>query len=749
MELSDFGRDILRVLGEASRPLSFEDITAILREEKNDGIVVGQVRSCLEQELSDHVKQASSGKWEIAPSHDGSFAATEQTVSTGGSSEADAQETLNTIEGEGISGLILKVLTGAEGPLPAEQIAERIQAEVHFPAETGLLTTQVKQELQSALSSCVERDDDSRWSISTEPRSEVGSLDGGQESGAPDTENRSPLHSHFASTHDNTYRGPEDLDESKFLSALYSIDPSVQGYVAAEIQRSGNPIEPALDRFDTELAQKHVGRIEAGNPGAKPEKVIDLVREAAGIIEGPIEDVFGVKKSSAEKDSEAEQVEDRKADRTTESASLTETLSFLQKDILGVLDAEPGVLSVQEVTEVLGERRGRDISSAEILDHLENELSEFVSREPAAWTILPSHSGKYSAAGVPMPDGKESEEVSQHEGEGREQEDDLDQLSGQIFQILHGPDSPLKAKKIAESIHDGPENTLFNRVNQTKKAINQRLYGELSPFVEKNDDHQWRIKIQPRGIRRSAEETGSGFGDTPGEKLAGHGSEGGSTEDTRGTPDGLSGRINDRLKLADRITFILDLLPRPLTAVELASVLTLRGWEATQEGVERCLKSTLSRFVRKTEDGYYLEEERDREQPTSKQSESSSRQESDGSRNHPVDQATRASVSGRRYSYEFEKEVLETSSLFVSQIRGGTVEVKLNSTHPGFERVQYMVNGNMEAEHEASVEQYRELFHFLIAAWTKVEGDLTNQRSEVAEEVRNDWGRALHSLLRQ
>jgi predicted Zn-ribbon and HTH transcriptional regulator len=761
MELSSFGRDILRVLDEAPRPLSFEEITAALRKKKGDSVVVGQVRSCLEQTLTEHVKQ-SSGKWEIAPSSDGSFATTKQPASTADNAEATPHEIPEDgVEKEEIGGLVLKVLTNATSPLSAERIAEHICAEVQFPSETGLSATQVKQELQSTLSSCVERDDNLRWRISTEPRSEIGGLDDEQDSGAPDIGNRSPLHSHFARTHDNTYRGPEDLDESKFLSALYSVDPSVQGYVAAEIERSGNPVEPALDRFDPELAQKHAEQIEAGNPGAKPEKVIDLVREEAGEIEGPIEDVFGAEKASAEEagseeagagtDSKAEQAEDQEAGATTGSARSTETLSFLQKDILGVLDEEPGVLSVDEVAEVLGKRRKRDVSSSEILDHLDNELSEFVTREPPAWTIRPSHSGKYSAAGVDTPDGERPQDGSEQEEERREQKDDFDQLSAKIFQILYGPDSPLKAKKIAESIHDEPESTLFSRVNQTRKAINQRLYGELSPFVEKNDDHQWRIKVQPRGIRRPVEEE-SGFSDISGGKIVDQGSEGGSAEGAGRTPDGLSRKINDRLKLADRITFILDLLPSPLTSEELASVLTLRGIEATQEGVERCLESTLSHFVKESENGYSLREEGQKEH-VSKRGNSSRKQKSDRQRQEPVDQATRASVSGRRYSYVFEKEALETGSLFVSQIKGGTVKIKFNSSHPGFERVQHivddkgMVDEKMEAEHGTSVEQYRKTFCLLIVAWIEMERDLAGQRSEMGKELRNDWGRAMRSLL--
>jgi hypothetical protein len=41
------------------------------------------------------------------------------------------------------------------------------------------------------------------------------------------------------------------------------------------------------------------------------------------------------------------------------------------------------------------------------------------------------------------------------------------------------------------------------------------------------------------------------------------------------------------------------------------------------------------------------------------------------------------------------------------------------------------------------------MIRLLIVSWTEVEGDLSGRRGEIAEELKNDWGRVLRSLLRE
>jgi hypothetical protein len=641
------------------------------------------------------------------------------------------------VKKEKIGGLILKVLTDADTSLQVEEIVECIQNRVDPSAETEELTSWVARELQSDISSCVERDGSSRWSINIGSPSKTDEPSDEQEEGTHDGESTT-FRSQFSEAQDDVYRGPGDLDESEFLSVLHGIDPSVQGYVAAEIQQSGDPIKSALDRSEYKLGQKHARRVERGEAGAKPEKVVELVRKAAGEIEGPIEDVFVARGDDREGQTGNESGGDRPA----------ETLSFLQKAILGAMDSGEA-LSIEEIAEALRRKRGRDVPSAEILEHLRNELDGFVSREPPLWSILPSYSGRYSAAEVPAPDSDEPES-SKHEDEERD-EHDFDQLSAEILRILYGS-SPLEAGEIAKAISE-PESILPEEASQAEGVVGKRLRRELFPFVKKNGEDRWEVEASPEEIRRVTRETEAGDEAVPGVGISGD-TLGGGFDDVQSTTEGLFGEINGRLKLADRIVFAFDLLPGATTTARLTSILNSRGLDVTQEGIRCCLKSTLSRFVQRTEDGYRLkresqkEGEREYQEGFSPRSGVSSQHVSDESADQPIDQATRASTSGRSYGYVFSGEALETSSLFASQVRGGTVEIQLNSSHPAFEKVQYMIEEKTEVGDAISADQYRELLRTLITAWFEVEGDLTGKRGELAEEMRSDWGQVLDSLLR-
>ncbi|MCS4153346.1 hypothetical protein GGQ03_000603 [Salinibacter ruber] len=637
---------------------------------------------------------------------------------------------------EKIGGLILKVLTDADTSLQVEEIVECIQNRVDPSAETEELTSWVARELQSDISSCVERDGSSRWSINIGSRSKTDEPSDEQEEGRHDGESTT-FRSQFSEAQDNVYRGPGDLDESEFLSVLHGIDPSVQGHVAAEIQQSGDPIKSALDRSEYKLGQKHARRVERGEAGARPEKVVELVRKAAGEIEGPIEDVFVARG------------DDREGQTGNESGGgrPAETLSFLQKAILGAMDSGEA-LSIEEIAEALRRKRGRDVPSAEILEHLRNELDGFVSREPPLWSILPSYSGRYSAAEVPAPDSDEPES-SKHEDEEHEG-NDFDQLSAEILRILYGS-SPLEAGEIAKAISE-TKSILPEEDSQAEGVAGKRLRGELSSFVKKNGEDQWEVEVSSEETRRVTGEPEARHEAVLGGRTSEDTSEGGLDE-VQSTTEGLFGEINGRLKLADRIVFVLDLLSGATTTARLTSILNSRGLDVTREGVRCCLKSTLSRFVQKTEDGYRLRRENQKEEGRyheefASRSGVSSQHPSDESAGQPIDQATRASTSSRSYGHVFSGEALETSSLFASQVRGGTVEIQLNSSHPAFEKVQYMIEEKTEVGDAISADQYRELLRTLITAWFEVEGDLTGKRGELAEEMRSDWGQVLDSLLR-
>ncbi len=637
---------------------------------------------------------------------------------------------------EKIGGLILKVLTDADTSLQVEEIVERIQSRVDPSAETEQLTSWVTRELQSDISPFVERDGSSCWSIENESRSKADMSNHNLEESTPDGESSVSFQSQFSEAQDDVYRGPEDLDESKFLSVLRSIDPLIEGYVAAKIQQSKDPIKSALDRSECGLGEEHARRVERGEPGAKPEKVVELLRKAAGEIEGPIEGVI-----VAEGDDKRERTENR-----TGEDRPAKTLSPIQKAILEAVDSG-GALSTEEIAEALREKKGRDVPSAEIRRQLRNDLNKFVSREPA-WTILTSYSGRYSASEVTTPGGDKSES-SEYEEEEREG-NDFDQLSAEILRILYGS-SPLEAGEIAKAISE-TKSILPEEAGQAEGVVGKRLRGELSSFVKKNGEDQWEVEASSEETRRVTGEPEASHEAVLGGRTSEDTSEGGLDE-VQSTTEGLFGEINGRLKLADRIVFVLDLLSGATTTARLTSILNSRGLDVTREGVRCCLKSTLSRFVQRTEDGYRLRRENQKEEGRyheefASRSGVSSQHPSDESADQPTDQVTRASTSSRSYGHVFSGEALETSSLFASQVRGGTVEIQLNSSHPAFEKVQYMIEEKTEAGDAISADQYRELLRTLITAWFEVEGDLTGKRGELAEEMRSDWGQVLDSLLR-
>ncbi|MCS3675248.1 hypothetical protein [Salinibacter ruber] len=637
---------------------------------------------------------------------------------------------------EKIGGLILKVLTDADTSLQVEEIVERIQSRVDPSAETEQLTSWVTRELQSDISPFVERDGSSCWSIENESRSKADMSSHNLEESTPDGESSVFFRSQFSEAQDNVYRGPEDLDESKFLSVLRSIDPLIEGYVAAKIQQSKDPIKSALDRSECGLGEEHARRVERGEPGAKPEKVVELLRKAVGEIEGPIEGVI-----VAEGDDKRERTENR-----TGEDRPAKTLSPIQKAILEAVDSGEA-LSTEEIAEALREKKGRDVPSAEIRRQLRNDLNKFVSREPA-WTILTSYSGRYSASEVTTLGGDKSES-SEYEEEEREG-NDFDQLSAEILRILYGS-SPLEAGEIAKAISE-TKSILPEEDSQAEGVVGKRLHGELSSFVKKNGEDQWEVEVSSEETRRVTGEPEARHEAVLGGRTSEDTSEGGLDE-VQSTTEGLFGEINGRLKLADRIVFVLDLLSGATTTARLTSILNSRGLDVTREGVRCCLKSTLSRFVQKTEDGYRLRRENQKEEGRyheefASRSGVSSQHPSDESAGQPIDQTTRASTSSRSYGHVFSGESLETSSLFASQVRGGTVKIQLNSSHPAFEKVQYMIEEKTEVGDAISADQYRELLRTLITAWFEVEGDLTGKRGELAEEMRSDWGQVLDSLLR-
>jgi len=212
-------------------------------------------------------------------------------------------------------------------------------------------------------------------------------------------------------------------------------------------------------------------------------------------------------------------------------------------------------------------------------------------------------------------------------------------------------------------------------------------------------------------------------------------------------PSARTGKINRKLEVAKHITRVLDLSPQPLSAKHLTQLLSLSGREVEEKKVHGCLESVLEPFVVEKEGEYCLKENtwEDGDELSQEPSRVDETDKTD-SEKKPIDSVTRASVSGRRFEYVFETKKLDTTSLFASQIRGGTVEIRLNKSHFAFDRFKHVLNSEV-SDGRATVDQLRELVRLLIVAWTEIEGDLSGRRRELAEEIRDDWGRALRSLL--
>jgi hypothetical protein len=211
--------------------------------------------------------------------------------------------------------------------------------------------------------------------------------------------------------------------------------------------------------------------------------------------------------------------------------------------------------------------------------------------------------------------------------------------------------------------------------------------------------------------------------------------------------------ISAHLEIAKQVAFLLNLSSEPRPVEQIARVLNHCGYEASQEAIKKCLETTLKQFVVETEDGFRLRKEDDQPSSTTdtqdqkddrdiEETDESDDSSSNGegqthteSTGEPVDTATRASVAGRHYTYTFDAERHSTPTLFSTQIRGGTITIKLNSSHSAYGRLRRLLDS-----------EDGEMLRRLLVAWTEVEGDLSGRRKEIAEEFRSDWGRALRRL---
>jgi len=454
-------------------------------------------------------------------------------------------------------------------------------------------------------------------------------------------------------------------------------------------------------------------------------------------------------------------------------------LSDFGYDILRVLDEADSSISLQEIAEVLSEKQGTRIVAGRVRPYLEHALGEYVDQKsPDRWGIASPHHGKFAVSKRPAK-GRESpkRKTSKDNEEG---ESEYDELSKMVVKVLSDAERPLRASRIAEIVAEA-SNGISGRASTVRTKVNRRLYRELSALVEKDDNHHWGLvekeyveeedpdEVESAGpdVDKSEKSAGDGHSEKDGDKDSEkedrndiqensetNGEDGsGESEDQHSgspTPSGVAGEIGAKLETAKQIVFLLDLARQPVSVSALTAVITARGRDVSAEMVRRCLESMLSRFVGRAEEGYRLKENYDRPGAGPDHAAPPDKLRKSEEDDEPVDATTRATVSGAQYEYIFEEaEFADTALLFSRQIRGGTVKIELNSAHSAFGSLKHVLDSLEDSNKESVQGRLREAIRLLIVAWTEVEGNLSGRRSDLAEEMRVDWGRALRRLLRE
>lgn len=689
MSLSDFGYDILRVLDESEDYMSTAEIANTLSEE-GDYIVAGRVRPYLEHALGEYVERRPPDRWNIASPHHGKFSSAKRPA---GEDETDSSSDRTDPQEEShdeLSRAIVQILADADAPLPSgriAQIAER--SDLVSSSEIEFIETLVNRRLHYGLGDVVEKDDNHRWRL----------VDG-------------------------------EYDET---------DDTVETAEEKDSEASQGQKDSRGDRGKTS---------EEKNTG--PENRSRHNQETAN---------DGSDRSSKKEDQEFSS--DKKASRKAQG-ELEASLSDFEREILAVLDREEGYFYTEEVAEALQQKHDRDSELGRVQFYLENALDEYVVRKSSkGWNIALPYRGEFFSSKEETLNDKESSDPSEDVEEDLSL-DSVDKLSELVIQELSEADSSLKARHIAERISEDSNDILFSRTNRIRTEVNRRLYGELSAHVKKDDEHWWTLsesaqkKSPTSGSEKSQGDDASGGEEkTSEEPLADGENDDASRHESehdseKTTPSGIAAEVQRRLETAKQIAFLLDLVDTPLSVSKLTSLIEARGQEIKEEEIRQCLESTLSRFVTDESGGYRLrgdiertfETEDDGTSPVEETEESDAEQK-------PIDAATRASVSGHRYDYVFKSQEMEGSSLFASQIRGGTVTIKLNASHKAFDHFSHILDGESNSKAGEAGGQYKRLLRLLLVAWTEMEGDLIGRRNELAEEIKDDWGRALRLLLRE
>ena len=415
---------------------------------------------------------------------------------------------------------------------------------------------------------------------------------------------------------------------------------------------------------------------------------------------------------------------------------------------------EPGV-SEDEVSSVLlthypGEMylvpgtgwvfRRDDLKTVGTNDEQQVGSSSFSSRKEA----LPRAKNEV----VPTDDGGEHSSVDSNSPsstnepthEVSDQPSKYQQIFRAVASVLDEAESPLRKHEITSRLRD-------KGLDVGRDDVTSALYERKGSFFSHLSDFTWTLadSVMPGDVV-----VGSRSMDTQGASDA----QGNDSEITReavthesdgplsrldGQP-GKAATVGRYLQIADRISLILGLSGGPLSCTELTEYLGSCGYVVSERDVQRTIDSILPEFVSESPQGYSLEEynndgKDEAEQDTPEQD------------TPPIDESTRARLSGSTYEYTFHSESFESAALFYSQLRGGTVKVIINESHPVYDHLSSLIDGGVDATH-ADLQRLSEGVRVLLAAWVDLESNLTGRQSKLAEELRADWGRAIRLLLR-
>ena len=357
----------------------------------------------------------------------------------------------------------------------------------------------------------------------------------------------------------------------------------------------------------------------------------------------------------------------------------------------------------------------RSVTVRSIGLRLHGSLEDYVIRDDDfRWSIAPSMREDVTSSleGAEVPEERESS-VS---WEGKIQDPKV--ILANVVSVFSSKDECLTTQTIKFKL------SKKGRSYETEELL-QALCGEKNDSLYFIPEMGWTLS--PSGDED--EEHGASLSESEKRYFLRH--HGHSRTDTSATDlaeDDYAEEAISLLDTATKVVAILAIVQRPLQPSDLLSIAEQVGLDVSEADLRTCLDQILSGFVKVEEEKYEL----DRIEGHVAASVSM----------NAADEETRASLSGNLYTYEFAAMTLNSAALFASEIRGGTMYIRLNSDHPSFEEMRGVISDGASSVSAQAIRT-------VLAGWATMESDLPDTRQHAAEDMREEWGRAVRSLLRE